>query len=72
MYIAPRLSPRRVVIVRDELKCVEESRVFGINQSELLDHSVDYIEEDVDYSSLVMSIVSKCDALLMTSTCLHE
>ena len=26
----------------------------------------------VDYSLLVMSIVSKCDVLLMTSTCLHE
>ena len=29
-------------------------------------------ENGVDYSLLIMSNVSKCDVLLMTSTCLHE
>ena len=44
-----------------------------------LDELKDPVEEPrglreflVDYSLLVMSIVSNCDVLLMTSTCLHE
>lgn len=36
-----------VVVVRNILNCIEESRMFGIVQYELLNHSISYSEEDL-------------------------